>query len=366
MTFRLLSCDGGGIRGYLSSKIIQELHKQTGLLDHVDGFGGTSTGGLISIGLADGRAQGKNMSDLIAEIVCIYETQAKTIFQENVSSRFGHYVEDALKFLGLSGGAGIMSAQYKPDGVQSVADQLVGTRTFGSIPSELVLAVNTAALAMELPQDVRDSKKPDLRNWGAVTLSNHVVGAAFGSDTLSIPLADGALATSAAPTYFPPHKIDISSSKSMYFADGGTFANNPVMNAIEIALAADKTLGIHDVEVISVGTGLQPLAITNANVASLGAGNFGALEWFGVGGWAPAAGLLELTLSASAANQTRIAAALLGDNLARINPLVPTSVELDSTDPKIYPIMDAAVTQAQTTAAWSHAVSLATGWSKTS
>ena len=363
MTFKILSCDGGGIRGYLSARIMQDLHADTGFLDHVDGFAGTSTGGLIAIALADGRAQGKDMTDLIDKIVCIYRNDAKKIFQELTTTRFGTVVEDLLETLGLAGGAGILSAQYSPDGVRDIAHDLVGDRTFGFVPSSLVLAVNTAALAMELPHDARDPNKPGLRNWGPVTLSNHVVGTAFGVDTLGITLKDGALATSAAPSYFPPHSIDISATRSMYFADGGTFANNPVMNAVEIALAADPKRHLGDIEILSIGTGLQPLAITNKDAAYWGPDYYGVLEWFGAGEIAPTAGLLELTLTASAENQTRIAQALFKDKLVRLNPFVPADIKLDSTDDAIYGTMNTIVTGLQAKADWSAARALLTGWS---
>ena len=44
MAFKVLSCDGGGIRGYLTCLILKALQDETGFLDKVDGFFGTSTG----------------------------------------------------------------------------------------------------------------------------------------------------------------------------------------------------------------------------------------------------------------------------------------------------------------------------------
>ncbi|WP_299685246.1 patatin-like phospholipase family protein [uncultured Tateyamaria sp.] len=364
MTFNILSCDGGGIRGFLSARIMQDLQAKTGFLDHVDGFAGTSTGGLIAIALADGRAQGKDMTKLIDTIVGIYRHDAGKIFKELTTTKFGTAVEDLLEALGLAGGAGILSAQYSPDGVHDIANSLVQDRTFGSIPQDLVLAVNTAALAMQLPPDARDPAKPDLRNWGPVTLSNHAVGNAFGQDTLGLKLRDGALATSAAPTYFPPHSIEISAGHSMYFADGGTFANNPVMNAVEIALASDSKRHIGDLQILSVGTGLQPLAITNADANDWGPDYYGVLEWFGAGEIAPTAGLLELTLSASAENQTRIAQALFKDNLVRLNPFVPASIKLDSTDSAIFGVMNNVVAAMHSKTPWSQACKMLAGWAQ--
>jgi patatin-like phospholipase/acyl hydrolase len=76
MTFRLIACDGGGIRGYISSTLIRDLDSETGgkLLKSADGFAGTSTGGLISIGLGAGVA--------IGTIQNIYATRAAEIFKK--------------------------------------------------------------------------------------------------------------------------------------------------------------------------------------------------------------------------------------------------------------------------------------------
>ena len=77
MTFRILACDGGGIRGYLSSRLIQELNTATKgkFLKSVDGYAGTSTGSLISIALASGKLG-------IDQLVTIYKTEGPTIFQK--------------------------------------------------------------------------------------------------------------------------------------------------------------------------------------------------------------------------------------------------------------------------------------------
>ncbi len=56
MTFRLLALDGGGIRGYMTARIMHKLEQDAGIdltsKSVVDGYSGTSTGGLLSIGLA--------------------------------------------------------------------------------------------------------------------------------------------------------------------------------------------------------------------------------------------------------------------------------------------------------------------------
>ncbi|MFP3617169.1 patatin-like phospholipase family protein, partial [Paraburkholderia sp. SIMBA_050] len=67
MTFKILSCDGGGIRGLITALLIQDLDRRSQIIARADGFAGTSTGGLIALGLANGVS--------ISEIVDIYRTK---------------------------------------------------------------------------------------------------------------------------------------------------------------------------------------------------------------------------------------------------------------------------------------------------
>jgi patatin-like phospholipase/acyl hydrolase len=349
MTFRLLSCDGGGIRGYLSCLILQGLHDQTGLLDKADGFAGTSTGGLISVALADGRAQGKHMGALIGDLVTIYRTKSKLIFQENAPSLLDKAIDAVLREFGYDGGPGITATQYKASGLEQIAGDLVQDRTLASIPPEIVLAVNTVSL------DVNDQV-----GWQPWTLSNHVLPALAADGTPAIRLADAALATSAAPTYFPPHRIVAGGTDYGYFADGGTFANNPVMNGIEVALASRPKLDLAEIQAVSIGTGLQPMAISEQVVGK--PSSWGVLQWFGIASKAPTAALLELALSASADNQTRIAERILGQRMARVNPPLSKKVGIATHTEEAYSLMHDAFEAARQSDGWKAAVGIIDSW----
>ena len=302
MTFRLLSCDGGGIRGYISSTLIQDLDNATGgkLLSNIDGFAGTSTGGLISIALAAGVP--------IATVVDIYTNHAGEIFTENgwlaaaeqdravLAEQYGADAE-ALT------GPGMTECQYTAAGLLKLMTKHLHTKTFADVTTKMI-AVNSARLD-------NSSVKPE--RWTPATLNNHKIGA----DYSSVTLVDAALATSAAPTYFPPHKI----SGMGYFADGGTFANNPVLNGLEVALTSGLAAGLGDIEVISFGTGLAPVSIPDKAVGK-------PLNW-GVSTWlwpwksrkgVPATALLNLTMGLSAENAGGVTERLLGTNMVRINP----------------------------------------------
>src|SRR5512134_427747 len=51
-TYKILACDGGGIFGVITAKLLQSLDRS--VLDNIDLFAGTSTGSIITLGLASG------------------------------------------------------------------------------------------------------------------------------------------------------------------------------------------------------------------------------------------------------------------------------------------------------------------------
>ncbi len=344
MTFRILSCDGGGIRGYLSSSLIKALNTETNgkLLDGVHGFAGTSTGGLISIALGAGVP--------IDDIVSVYATKAATIFKENTffsADATDMAMRQAVEAEGLRAGPGIFECEYVATGLRQVIDELLPdkTATLGGTTGKMI-AVNTAQL-------LDDASKPP--GWMPVTLNNLKAGDDYGD----ILLADAALATSAAPTYFPPHQIGARG----YFADGGTFANNPVMNAIEVALSRGKASALADIEVISFGTGLTPQGISPKAIGKpLGWGVTSWLRPWKSRSGAPATALLVMTMDLSAQNAGSIADRLLGHRMARINPVLSKPVPLDAYEKADYAIMDAAIADAKKGQGWKDAIKLIKDW----
>ena len=120
MAFRLVSCDGGGIRGYLTCLILQGLQEETQVLEKADGFAGTSTGGLIAVALADGRSQGKDLTALITDLASHYRDDADTIFRENERSLVDKALDEVLRKFKFGGGPGITAAQYNSTGLAEI------------------------------------------------------------------------------------------------------------------------------------------------------------------------------------------------------------------------------------------------------
>ena len=349
MTFKLISCDGGGIRGYLSCLILQGLHEETGFLDKADGFAGTSTGGLIAVSLADGRTQGKDMGALIRELAAHYRGDADLIFQENERSFLDRALDRTLRWFKLGGGPGITASQYNASGLEKIGQSLVGNRTIGSLSSDVVLAVNTVCL-----------HRSDKIGWSPFTITNQDLSHESWLDMSAVKLLDVAMASSAAPSYFPPHLIIADDVDYGYFADGGTFANNPVMNGINVAIAADRATGLEDIEALSIGTGQQPTDISEEMIKD--PDDWGLLKWFGITSNAPKGALIELLLTTSAENQYWMAHLVLRDRLVRINPPLPKVVGLATHRPESYRLMEAAFQNSKQSRFWENAVEMVSKW----
>ena len=349
MAFKLVSCDGGGIRGYLTCVLLKGLHDETGFLDKADGFAGTSTGGLISVVLADGRSRDKNMADVVDNLISVYRDDADRIFRENERSLLDVAVHKVLGQFGLGGGPGVAAAQFTASGIWEIGQELVADRTLGSISDELVLAVTTVCLHLN-----------DQIGCAPFTLTNKNINAGPWLDLSDVKLIDIAMATSAAPTFFPPHRIDTTSADYGYFADGGVFANNPVLNGMNVAIAANEARDHADIEAISFGTGQQPMRITEDTLQN--PDDWGLLKWFGVTSHAPPGALLDLSLTTSAENQYWVAHLVLGDRLARVNPQLPKTVGLASIEPENFELMDEAFRSALKSDGWSQAKRIVGNW----
>ncbi len=349
MTFNLLALDGGGIRGYMTARIMQRLEQDAGvsLVDAgtVNGYCGTSTGGLLAIALANAHTP-----EFLANL---YRTKADEIFLSNDSKEFVWLVNILSWFnpnvKKLTSGVGVFDSQYRADGLHKIAKELVGSNTFGDFDQNRVLAVNTAA--MKIPGEAE--------GWTSTTFCNHKLPRSRIGDSRLIAQIDGALSTSAAPSYFPPHHVQVGSKSLGFFADGGLFANNPVMNGITVAKSAGLATD-DEIRVISIGTGLDTTGIPESVFRN--PRSFGVLDWLGFEKGVPPAALLNMTMTTSADNMTWVSSNILGDKMVRLNPVLPSPVALDGHSNSDFASMDKAVDDLIASPAWTTAVDFAKTW----
>lgn len=178
---RLLSLSGGGFRGLFTARVLERLETEAGgpLRERFDLIGGTSIGGILAIGLAAGVPT-KTMR---VEI----EARGREIFTSRRRS------------LG-----GWISAQYDPAPLAHAVKAILGAQAHAPFS-----ALGAPLLVVAIDQ-----------NTATPRLFRSAALAAESTDGESA--LDVALATSAAPTYFPPHRID-----ERLYVDGGLIANAP-------------------------------------------------------------------------------------------------------------------------------------------
>ncbi len=220
--FRILALDGGGIRGVLTAVLLDRLQQgYPNLLADNPGavtlYAGTSTGGIIALGLAD-RMTPAQMRDL-------YVVNGKSIFD----SSWTRSVTDL---------GGLAGAEYHNQELKNVLNETFGAKKLGDLARRVLIA------SFQLDNNAND---PAQRTWNPKFFHNFP-GADSDADAL---IVDVAMETSAAPTYFPSYNG---------YVDGGVVANNPAMAALAQALDGrnqpqERAAGLDEIMTLSVGTG---------------------------------------------------------------------------------------------------------------
>lgn len=278
--FRILSLDGGGVKGAFTAAVLAEYEKVAGgpLYRYFDLITGTSTGGILAIALGMGIPA--------ADLVGFYREHGPVIFPS--TSTFTR-LRNSLRWL--------VAPKHSHAVLREKLVKVFGERRYGEAKTRLVIPTYEAV-------------------GGRIFLlkTGHHPRFQYDVDALAV---DVALATSAAPTYFaaapfPEHK-------GASYIDGGVWANSPVLVGLTEALAF---LGaeIEDVAMLSIGTTSSPFNIADQAKA-------GVVQWN--------AGLIDLLMEAQSEAARAQVALLLGDRLQRIDVTTRSSrFGLDTATPK--------------------------------
>lgn len=232
--YRILSFDGGGLRGVVTAVLLERLQQaRPGFLDDVALMAGTSTGGLIALGLRHGLSP--------AALRAMYLQHGAQIFDAGLWQR--------VRSLNTLGGA-----RYPAGGRERVLRELLGADTR---LDQLAGPVLVTAFDLD-PQ----AATPAQANWKPKLFHNLP-----GSDSDgAMPAWQVGMATSAAPTYFPSFDG---------YVDGGVYANNPAMCAL--AQTQDPRAGgpvpWDDIRLLSLGTGIVRTVVPGDTV------DWGYLQW---------------------------------------------------------------------------------------
>jgi hypothetical protein len=232
---RILSLDGGGIRGVLSLEILagieQGLRRHHGddlvLGDWFDYIGGTSTGAVIATGLALGMP--------VADLVEKYRSLGEKSFSRSFVPR---------------------RALYKDQPLRQQLEQAFGAgRTLGDPDVRTLLLMVLHNTATDSPWPLSNCTQAKYNRADRCLLTPP-------DRNLDLPLIELLRGSTAAPVYFPPQKITVG-GRQFVFQDGGiTPFNNPALLLFLMATLPEYGLqwpvGEDKLLVVSVGTGATP------------------------------------------------------------------------------------------------------------
>lgn len=183
--FKVLSIDGGGIKGLYTANILAQLEKEykCNLSDYFDMICGTSSGGIIALALS--------LKIPASVILKFYREDGPEIFKYkgNMARSYAFFKQLLIK------------SKYNKSRLRDALLKVLGDQKMGDANNLLCIP-----------------------SFNVSTGKNRVFK--YDHSTLrgdnSLKMVDVALATSAAPTYFPMHKME-----NAYYVDGGIWANNP-------------------------------------------------------------------------------------------------------------------------------------------
>ncbi|MCB1117743.1 MAG: patatin-like phospholipase family protein [Chlamydiia bacterium] len=221
--FNVLSIDGGGIRGIIPlialcalEEMIQQTNPGARLSDQFDLIAGTSTGGLIALGLACGHTA--------KSILEIFTDRPSQIFTPNKNSSYMHGVPPLIQ-------AYVIEKQsqyplYSLAGVRKIANELFEDKLLANALTNVLVPV----------VDVTDGS-PKTK-----CLTNREF------DDSRLTMVNVVCATMATPTYFPKQRI-----KGRIYVGGRLSLNDPALECLNFArkwnVPQDK------VRIFSLGTG---------------------------------------------------------------------------------------------------------------
>lgn len=235
--FRILSIDGGGIRGIIPAKILALLEEELGrrgmsthIYDYFDMICGTSTGGIIAVGLGLGMSAG--------DILKLYVDNAEIIFPHKNRLNKSCRVLFSKSFYNRSILKKLVSESYDKAAGASPA-RLGHSHTRLCIP---VYDAHKGAMHV-----FKTSHHPELiREY-------------------QMPAVDVAMSTAAAPVYFDSYGFEycpINGGQKMTYSniiDGGIMANNPTLIGYTEAVQSLK-IPVGDLAILSLGTGTNLLS----------------------------------------------------------------------------------------------------------
>lgn len=274
---RIISFDGGGIRGVLTAAVLERLATAyPSLIGNATLLAGTSTGGLIALGLASGMAPG--------DLRRLYQDSGPDIFDNSGRISFG----------------GKLRSKYSNENLQATVSGIFGGLRLGGLSKQVLVP----------SFDLDAGEGTPARTWKPKFFTNRP-----GDPDCGELVADVAMRTSAAPSIFPIYQG---------YIDGGVVANNPSIAALAQAMKRDagqpQVDPTRDVLLLSLGTGTSFRWLDSTD------GEWGGVDWIRDGR------ILDLMLEGVGDVADFQCRQILEDRYSRLAPVFPPDVVVDLDD----------------------------------
>jgi patatin-like phospholipase/acyl hydrolase len=215
---RILSIDGGGVRGTFAAQLLLRIGEEYGIRYHeaFDLIVGTSSGCITAAALS--------IDYPLDGIAALFDDSAGRIFKPR-----------------WFGSLGLLAPRYD-------------TRTF---TAEVIRVFGTRKMSDALTLLMIPATNIETGDIHVFASRHKHVERGLLSDTRHVPMADAVLASCAAPTFFTPHRVD-----DKLLVDGGLWANNPAMLGLIAALLRFNS-DVKDIRMLSIGagSGYQPYMV---------------------------------------------------------------------------------------------------------
>ncbi|GGE49249.1 patatin-like phospholipase/acyl hydrolase [Pedobacter psychrotolerans] len=253
--FRILSIDGGGLRGLIPLQVIREIEDITKRPIHktFDLIAGTSTGGLLTCALSFGDVQstiGNTRKYSLDQIEDIYLSRGKEIFAK--SNHLMNTYNSLRKWV---------RPEFNPKNLSKILDEYFGDNRITSCLKPIFITSFNIHRNIPIYFTTREATLQEEKN---------------------ATLHEICRATSAAPTYFPSYSFNYD-SENVVCIDGGIVMNNPAIGALIEVLGNsdykhykvdDKRIDLKDISILSLGTGR-----TKKNINSSFSHKWGRKNW---------------------------------------------------------------------------------------
>jgi len=293
---RGLALSGGGVRGYITVLILEKLQNKLRVLkedptfnivDEFDYLAGTSIGGIIALSLAHNLSVDK----------------LKGLFVDHAAEIFNKSTWDKIPVIGFffENGKRIFKGLFDVKPLEKQLQIYFEDKTLDQLALKKPVVV-TAAGSNGVPVYFSNKNKSDLNT----------------------KIWEVARCTSAAPTYFDPHKLsnDPNPKDPIWYTDGGLFANNP--STVLAAIMTKDGIPLEKIYILSLGTG-QVKVPKPAQLKALG--------------YKSILTILNLVMDTTFRSIDLSMQMILAKNYLNINPMLQT--EIDMADASKLPEMKA-------------------------